>query len=204
MPSPDPAQDRAALRREMRAARAALPARQVTAAAEALRERVLALPGYAGAATVAGYVAMPGEMDPRPLMRRALDDGKSCFVPLIGGDRLRFAPWTPDSLMAENRFGILEPVVDTAQLLLPQALALVLVPLVAFDARCNRIGMGGGYYDRSFAGHVAGGPPLLAGVAHELQKVAEVAAQPWDVRLDCVVTESHTYWPDQALQPGNR
>ena len=199
----DPTHDRDAIRRQMRVARDALPAEQITAAAEALSERISALPSYATATTVAGYLAMPGEMDPLVALRRALDDGKSCYVPVIGGKTLRFAPWTPDSMLRENRFGILEPAVATEQLLLPAALELVLVPLVAFDARCNRIGMGGGYYDRSFAGHTPGGAQLLAGVAHEMQKVDTLAVQPWDVTLDCVVTESHTYWSGTHAQTGH-
>ena len=197
---PDPAHDRDVIRREMRGARAALAPNQVAAAAAALSERIGALPGYINAGSVAGYLATPGEMDPLPAMRRALADGKVCYVPVISGKRLRFAPWTPDSLLRKNRFGILEPAVETEQLLLPAALQLVLVPLVAFDVYCNRIGMGGGYYDRSFAGHTAGGAQLLAGIAHDMQKVDTLAAQPWDVTLDCVVTESHTYWPDAAMQ----
>jgi len=197
---PDPAQDRDVIRREMRSARATLSTREIADAAARLVERISALPGYAHAASLTGYLAMAGEMDPLPAMRRALADGKCCYVPVISGERLRFAPWTPDSLVRENRFGILEPVIATEQLQLPAAMELVLVPLVAFDVYCNRIGMGGGYYDRSFAGHTAGGARLLAGIAHEMQKVDTLAVQPWDVTLDCVVTESHTYWPDAAPQ----
>lgn len=198
MSAPD--QDRDAIRREMRRARGALTPEQVNRAALALCERIRALPAYAGAATLTGYLAMPGEMDPLPAMRMALADGKRCYVPVITGKHLRFAPWTPDALLREADFGIREPAVATEQLLLPAALALVLVPLVAFDAGCNRLGMGGGFYDRSFAGHQPGGAQTLAGIAHELQKVERLAAQPWDVPLDCVVTESDTYRPDQPGQ----
>jgi 5-formyltetrahydrofolate cyclo-ligase len=197
---PDPDQDRDAIRREMRAARAALSAVQAADAALALVERIGELPGYATATSLAGYLAMPGEMDPGPAMRRALDDGKSCYVPVITGQRLRFAPWTPDSLLRRNRFGILEPAIETGQLLLPAALELVLVPLVAFDVYCNRLGMGGGYYDRSFADRVADNAQVLAGIAHEMQKVEMLETQPWDVPLDCVITDSHTYWPAAAMQ----
>ena len=197
---PDPTQDRDAIRRELRTARAALSSRQVTDAAAALSERVGALPGYANASSLTAYLAMPGEMDPGPAMRRALDDGKICYVPVISGKRLRFAPWTPDSLMRENRFGILEPAIETEQLLLPAALDLVLVPLVAFDVYGNRVGMGGGYYDRSFADRKAGDRRVLAGIAHEMQKIDLLETQPWDVPLDCIITESHTYWRDAAMQ----
>ncbi|MDH3716237.1 MAG: 5-formyltetrahydrofolate cyclo-ligase [Gammaproteobacteria bacterium] len=197
---PDPDRDRDAIRREMRAARAALSVRQVADAAQALVERIRELPGYAAATSLAGYLAMPGEMDPGPAMHQALDDGKSCYVPVIAGQRLRFAPWSPDSLLRRNCFGILEPAVETEQLLLPAALELVLVPLVAFDVYCNRIGMGGGYYDRSFADRVGGGAQILAGVAHEIQKVNVLEMQSWDVALDCIITDSRTYWPAAAMQ----
>ena len=190
---PDPDQDRDAIRREMRAGRAALSAVQVADAALALVERIGKLPGYATATSLAGYLAMPGEMDPGPAMRRALDDGKSCFVPVITGQRLRFAPWTPDSLLRRNRFGILEPAIETGQLLLPAALELVLVPLVAFDVYCNRLGMGGGYFDRAFAflrGRREWLRPRLVGLAFECQKVEKIPPKPWDIQLYRVFCES--------------
>jgi 5-formyltetrahydrofolate cyclo-ligase len=80
-------------------------------------------------------------------------------------------------------------------MLAPEALDLVLAPLVVFDPQRNRIGMGGGYYDRSFEFRKQAGrdAPILIGVAHELQKVEQLIAEDWDVRLDMVVTDGGIY-----------
>jgi len=73
----------------------------------------------------------------------------------------------------------------------PDQLDVVLVPLVAFDLTCNRIGMGGGFYDRSFEFRKnTPAPPTLVGVAHAFQQVKDVLAQPWDVPLDFVATDN--------------
>jgi 5-formyltetrahydrofolate cyclo-ligase len=88
-----------------------------------------------------------------------------------------------------------EPDVDDSEMLPPEALDLVLAPLVVFDSNRNRIGMGGGFYDRSFA--FRKNPehklPVLIGVAHELQKVDQIVPQEWDVRLDMIVTDRAVY-----------
>src|SRR5690606_17806228 len=95
---------------------------------------------------------------------------------------------------APNRFGIPEPVIDGGALLEPAALDLVVVPLVGFDARCHRLGMGGGWYDRSFAfRHARPAPPLLAGAGFAFQQVdGELPREAWDVQLDAVCTDHST------------
>ena len=150
---------------------------------------------------LAGYLAIDGELDPAPLLERARAMGKRVYLPVLAGNpaaHLLFAPYHLDMAMQANRFGILEPDVPAADLLLPQHLDLVLTPLVAFDLHGTRLGMGGGFYDRTFAfrhnpAHLP--RPLLLGLAYELQKVAELPRQSWDIPLDGIVTE-------QALYPG--
>ena len=103
----------------------------------------------------------------------------------IGGDRL-----------VRNRFGIPEPSLRQHRIALPWALDVILVPLVGFDSACRRLGMGGGFYDRTlgFLRHrTHWRRPTLIGLAHECQRVAELEAQPWDVPLDMVVTEKRVY-----------
>ena len=138
-------------------------------------------------------------MDPAPLLERAWALGKQVYLPVLAGApaaHLLFAPYHRHSAMQANRFGILEPVVSNSELLPPQRLDLVLTPLVAFDASGTRLGMGGGFYDRSFAfrNNPAHLPrPLLLGLAYELQKVAELFRQAWDIPLDGIVTEQAVY-----------
>jgi 5-formyltetrahydrofolate cyclo-ligase len=97
--------------------------------------------------------------------------------------------------MRINRFRLPEPDVADSEMLAPEDLDLVLAPLVVFDSYRNRIGMGGGFYDRSFAfrkipGHTR---PVLIGVAHEIQKVDRIVPEEWDVPLDMIVTDQAIY-----------
>ena len=100
----------------------------------------------------------------------------------------------------ENRFNILEPQVDQAKWISADQLDFVVNPLVAFDEQCNRIGVGGGFYDRTFAFLNEPGQASsvqLIGAAFELQKLPSIQPKEWDVRLDAVVTESRVYRLDE-------
>ena len=114
-------------------------------------------------------------------------------LPVLHGDALRFAPWRPGDALATNRYGIPEPDVSAASLLAPDALLLAVLPLVAFDATGTRLGMGGGWYDRSFAfRRTAGAPPWLVGAGFAAQQLPSLARAAWDVPLDAVCTERAT------------
>lgn len=184
--------DRRALREQMRAQRIALGPRERLAAADAVASRLRQLDAMRTAAHVAGYWAVRGELplhallSPRPAFAYCLP----CLVP---GQQLAFARWRAGDALVANRFGIPEPDVAPADYLSPAAMDLVLVPLLAFDRRGNRLGSGAGYYDRSFAFLLDSARPprpLLVGVAYAFQQVATLPAESWDVPLDFVVTES--------------
>ncbi len=104
--------------------------------------------------------------------------------------RLSFRQVSPRSHLSVNRFGIPEPP-RKATTIDAHALDVVIVPLVAFDPAGRRLGMGGGYYDRSFAfkRQFPQRGPVLIGLAHSCQEVAQLTAQAWDVPLDWIVTE---------------
>lgn len=183
------------LRQRNRELRAALDARRLDAAASALCARLIALPEYQSAQRVAAYFAVNGEIGLQPLIEHAWAHGKQVYLPNLDQKALRFSPYFEGQAMRKNRFRLPEPDVDESEMLTPEQLDLVLAPLVVFDADGNRIGMGGGYYDRSFAFRKLPGndSPKLIGVAHELQKVDRLEPQVWDVRLDKVVTERAVY-----------
>ena len=130
-------------------------------------------------------------MDLSRLFPRLWQTGRSLYLPVIAGARLWFSPFAPDTAMADNRFGIPEP--RARRRAMPAwALDLVLMPLVAFDDAGNRIGMGGGFYDRTFAylnhrRHLR--RPVLVGAAFSFQHRPRLDARPWDVPLDAVVTD---------------
>lgn len=182
--------DRAALRRELRARRRALSAAERIAAADAVAERLLALPFAPDAGYVGGYWAMDGEIALHAWQLRLPRAVVYCLPVLAEGDLLRFAPWRPGDALVTNRYGIPEPDVAPSSALDPRELALAVTPLVGFDGAGRRLGMGGGWYDRSFAfRRDAGAPPWLVGAGFEAQRVDALHAQPWDVPLDAVCTE---------------
>ena len=185
---------RAQLRDVLRTRRRAIPAATRIAAAQALAERLLALPFMPAAGYVAGYWAMDGEIALHAWQLR-LPSALTYCLPVLGRDkRLRFAPWRPGEPLASNRFGIPEPDVTASALLEPGTMALVVAPLVGFDASGQRLGMGGGWYDRSFAFRKTHAPPpWLVGAAFATQQCEDgITRQPWDVALDAVCTDRDT------------
>lgn len=131
---------------------------------------------------IAGYAAFDGEPDVWPFMARH----PRCALPVLeSATRMAFRKWRPGAPLRGNRFGIAEPAAGRP--VHPLSLSAVLTPLVAFDDAGNRLGMGAGYYDRRFS-HPR--RPLLVGIAHDFQRVAELPRRAWDVPLDAVVTES--------------
>lgn len=186
--------ERGALRRVMRERRRALPAPERIAAADALATRLLALPFAPQSGHAAGYWAMDGEIALHAWQLRLPRTVRYCLPVLHADGTLRFAPWKPGEPLLPNRHGIPEPDVPEAALLRADELDFAVVPLVAFDARGQRLGMGGGWYDRSFAfRRTQPGGSRLAGAAFSLQRIDTLAVQPWDVPLDAVCTESDTY-----------
>ena len=105
---------------------------------------------------------------------------------------LKFGEWRPGISVHANRYGIPEPRCDAAALLSATQIDLVLVPLLGFDRRGNRLGAGAGYYDRSFAflrATTRPAQPLLVGIGYHFQELPELAPQSWDVPLDFVATD---------------
>ena len=190
-------QDRASLRRQLRQRRRELPAAARIAAAEVLAQRILALPFLPREGYVAGYWAMDGEIGLHVLQLR-LPPGLVYCLPLLHGDVLRFAPWRAGDPLVTNRFGIPEPDVEPASGLRAEELALAVMPLVGFDGAGQRLGMGGGWYDRSFAFRTRqAAPPWLVGAGFDVQQADALEAADWDVVPDAICTETRT-----LLRPG--
>lgn len=187
---------RSAIRREMREKRRGIPAPRRIAGAEALSDQLLALRGLSTAGHVAGYWAVDGEISLHAWQMRLPAQWTYCLPVLHDDGCLRFAPWRPGAPLSTNRHGIPEPDVPATDLLEPNAMAVVIAPLVAFDNRGARLGMGAGWYDRSFAfRRDRPAPPHLIGAAFALQQVDALDAEPWDVPLDAVCTELATIRP---------
>ena len=190
----DHAAPRRQLRNELRQRRRALPAAHRIAAAERLADNLFALPFAPSEGYVAGYWATDGEIGLHAWQLK-LPPGCVYCLPVLAADRLQFAPWRPGDPLITNTYGIPEPEVGPGSLLDVRQMALVVAPLVGFDVRGARLGMGGGWYDRSLAFRQKrpGPPPWLVGAAFSVQQVESLDTADWDVGLDAVCTESTTH-----------
>jgi len=147
---------------------------------------------------IAAYLPADGEIDPRFLIEAAWHAHKKVYLPVLAplANRLYFVPYFAGSEMKLNRYKILEPDVHPKHWLKPQQLDLILMPLVGFDKMGNRLGMGGGFYDRSlnfkrFRKNIC--KPVLIGLAHQLQCVDELPHQPHDVPMQMIATEQQLH-----------
>lgn len=187
------------LRRELRARRRALSTGEQRRHASALCRVLRRAPRLWRARRIGAYWPADGELDPRPLLARLRALGARIFLPVLRPGRQRrlwFVPYPRGARLQANRLGIPEPRHGRRQLQLPRSLDLLLVPLVGFDADGNRIGMGGGYYDRTLAylrQRTRWRRPRLIGIAHACQRVERIAPRDWDIPLDGVATELGIY-----------
>ncbi len=188
--------DRKSLRKQMRELRrSVLPEDQARAATSAAKT-ALNQSAFPLGDSIALYMAADGELDTGFLLQALLDQGKNCYLPVLVEETttLLFKQFLPDKPLVSNFFGLLEPE-PAAPAIDPQDLSCVFMPLVAFDEQGNRLGMGKGYYDRTFAflkDKSAIGPELI-GLAHECQRVESLEAADWDVPLGGIITGQQFY-----------
>lgn len=187
------------LRHALRAQRRALDAAAQERAAERAAIHLGGIRRFRSAKHIAVYLASDGEINTWPVIERCWEFGKTVYLPVLrhlGGDRLWFIPFHADTALTLNRFGIPEPAPQPREQYDARDLDLVVMPLVGFDVLGNRLGMGGGFYDRSlaFLRHRRSWiKPRLIGLAHELQRVDVLGREEWDVPLDAVVTDGTVY-----------
>lgn len=193
------ATDRAIFRRELRQRRRALTAAQQKIAARDLAQRLSKLPELRRAKRIALYWPVDGEIDPRALASLPHFSRHQFYLPQLlsfPAGQLGFVRWHKNQRQHRNRFGIPEPRGRRA--ISARKLHAILLPLTGFDAQGNRLGMGGGFYDRTLAfkhgsGHHGNAHPRLIGVAHACQQVARLASADWDVGLHTVVTDRRVF-----------
>ncbi|WOT04527.1 5-formyltetrahydrofolate cyclo-ligase [Shewanella youngdeokensis] len=184
------------IRKKVRAARRALSAQQQNAYSNAAAEKALIKLKQLGAKKVALYVSHDGELDTLPLINTLWQHGFEVYLPKLhpfSTGNLIFLKYHPNTVLTQNSLGIWEPKLDITHMILPQQLDVVVTPLVAFDATGNRMGMGGGYYDRTLANWRTTGKPLPMGYAHDCQQVAALPSQHWDVPLPLIITPTRSY-----------
>lgn len=183
--------DRQALRTLLRSKRRALSVAQQKQAAHGVYRQLAQHAWFRRARHIALYLSSDGEISPRMLLQEAQRRKKNVYLPVVScwpERHMVFQRINAATRWRKNRFGIAEPVPDARQQRPVWTLDLMCLPLVGFDANGGRLGMGGGFYDRSLAACNLPLPQLL-GLAHSCQQVDQLPLEPWDMPLDAVVTE---------------
>lgn len=188
------AEQKQTLRANLRSKRKALTSTEQTAAAANFSIIMEAFLATHRPKHIALYLANDGELDLSVFMQRCQQWQAQICLPVLHSDKPKmwFAQYAVGDELIENRFGIPEP--RHAPEIPPWMLDYVLFPLVGFDEQGGRLGMGGGFYDRTFA-HASRWQkqPKLIGVAHECQKVDALPLESWDIKLDAVVSDRAVY-----------
>lgn len=191
--------DKADLRRQLRARRNTLSTEDQRLAARDLAVNLVRTRLFLVSRRIACYLPNDGEIDTRRVIEHIRRRRKILYLPVLSPlahDQLWFAEVTPKTKLVPNRFGIPEPAVRKRDLVRAQELDLILMPLVGFDDRGNRLGMGGGFYDRSlgFLRHrTRWHKPQVLGIAYDFQRINGLTPDPWDIPVQGVVTDRAVY-----------
>ena len=191
--------DKADLRRALRAKRQSLSAEDQKLAARALAVNVAGTRLFLVSRRIACYLPNDGEIDTGRVIKHIRRLRKILYLPVLSPlahDRLWFAEAAPKTKLVSNRFGIPEPAVPARNLVRAQELDLILMPLVGFDDHGNRLGMGGGFYDRSleFLRHrTRWRKPQVLGIAYDFQRINGLTPDSWDIPLQGVITDRAVY-----------
>ncbi len=163
-------------------------------AAQAVAAKVISIIDVSSRPIVSAYWPLPGELDPRPGFVALGERGATLALPRTVGDDqpLEFHSWQPQDNLIEGRFKVMEPP-STAARVHPD---ILLIPLLAFDRYCHRLGHGKGYYDRTLQGLRSQNTAVLAiGVAFAVQEIEHVPTDAYDQTLDMIITEHDVYRP---------
>ncbi len=198
MSSSEKGHSRKQLRRELRHRRRSLSCAQQRNSSHHILRQLFLQRFFIKANRVGLYWPADGEVDVSDLTSW---QGKSWYLPQISDSlrswerqRLFFQLFDPDRL-ALNKYGIVEPCYDPRFHIRPAMLDVVLVPLVGFDRQGNRLGMGKGYYDRTFEKlTTAWHKPTLVGIAHSVQECKDLTSNSWDIPLQAIATENEVIW----------
>jgi 5-formyltetrahydrofolate cyclo-ligase len=177
---------KATIRQEMRRRRRALSAAELAAVERSVAAYAAALEQFRTARCVLAYIATDGEVPTGALLETAFAAGKRVYLPRLAGETIRFAEHRRGGTLHIGERGIPEPL---GALIAAHELvsSVAFVPLLAWDATGRRVGRGGGHYDRTVSGPAR--PMSLVGLGYTFQQYAALPCDPWDLRLDWVVTE---------------
>lgn len=178
------------IRQSIRQARRQLSDEQQQTAAQQAMKNALQHPKIIQSQHIALFLSFDGEIDTKPLIQALWMQGKNVYLPVLhpfSSHHLLFLHYRPDTQLVKNRFNIDEPPLDVRDVLPPEQLDVMLIPLVAFDPQGQRLGMGGGFYDRTLINwQQMGFYPI--GLAHDCQLVGKLPVAHWDIPLPEIIT----------------
>lgn len=185
------------LRQQVRQQRQTLSLAQREQAGVQVAQRLQALPEFQQARMIASYASFGGEL-PTCTIHQQLTAPKRLALPVLHpvvADHLLFLEITDTTVWHQNRYGINEPELRCDRVVPLAQLQIMLLPLVGFDRSGQRLGMGGGYYDRTLAAWHRGELPnlLTIGLGYDFQQLETLPQQPWDVPLNLVITPSKVW-----------
>lgn len=204
---------RAELRKTIRFKRNSLSAQEQRNASIELCRQLRVLPSIQKANNIALYLANDGELDPMPFIEWCWHNNKQIYLPVIhpfNQQNLLFLHFTKDTILQPNKYNILEPKLNVKKVCPVNEIDVLCTPLVAFDTNGERLGMGGGFYDRTLAKwftqknlssratltntlnkHEKSFHPI--GIAHDCQLVNQLPTEQWDIPLPEIITPSKRY-----------
>ncbi|GAA5138965.1 5-formyltetrahydrofolate cyclo-ligase [Thalassotalea piscium] len=191
-----------AVRAKIRQRRKALSFQEQSIASEALLIQLRELVDVGQANNIAIYLSNDGELNPELFIQWCWQQGINTYLPVLhpfSKGQLLFLRYHQHSQMKANIYGILEPKLSVLDIISTSDLDIIFTPLVAFDAEGNRMGMGGGFYDRTLSKWYQqfqsdiNAKPRPIGLAHDCQKVERLAVQDWDIPLAKIVTPTAIY-----------
>jgi 5-formyltetrahydrofolate cyclo-ligase len=184
------------LRQQLRHQRKQLSPQDVMVVSQAVTQQIITLPAFSSAQHIAFYFPSENEIDPAGMVSIAQQQNKKIYFPIMQNKALIFCRIDEKTQYQKNQVQILEPVYSEKNIISVDQIDLFFVPLVAFDAQCHRMGRGAGFYDRVLKDKKG----MAIGLAYAFQEVDVIAAQPWDVAMDMIVTETAVFMrsPSQA------
>lgn len=200
-------------RANIRISRKALTEEQQQQASAQLFSQLTNLESVQRATNIAIYLASDGEVDALPFIHWCWQQQKSVYLPVIhpfSKGHLLFLKYDDNTEMHQNKYGIWEPKLNVMNIISPESIDIIFTPLVAFDDKGNRLGMGGGFYDRTLANWyqqfqavkvsptmnqkaLSAIKPMPIGLAHDLQQVSSLPCEHWDIPLPTIVTPSNVF-----------
>ena len=178
------------IRKHIRQLRRSLTPEQQQQAAQQAAEHALSFAPLQQANHIALFLSVDGELDTRPLIQQLWQQQKQVYLPVLhpfSPGNLLFLRYDEHTELKNSRLHIPEPVLDITRLLPLEKLDLLIVPLVAFDAQGQRLGMGGGFYDRTLQNWQQQ-VFLPVGFAHNCQQVEKLPVEKWDIPLPALIT----------------